>query len=136
MEPLAEMPTEIVLLGWGIVLLIVQLFLQTLAAVGEFGLPYALSPRDDGRTLTGKLGARIERAFYNLLETFPAFAALALALALTGKTGGLGALGAHLWFWSRIVYVPVYVFGIPGLRTAVWTISILGIVLMLIALIA
>jgi uncharacterized MAPEG superfamily protein len=134
MEALNDMPTEIVLLGWGVVLLLVQLVLQTLAAVGEFGLPYALTPRDEGRKIEGVMGGRIERAFYNLLETFPAFAAVALALAVTGKTGGLGATGAHLWFWARIVYVPVYAFGIPGLRTAVWTVSAIGIVLMLIAL--
>jgi uncharacterized MAPEG superfamily protein len=134
MEMLDNIPTEIVLLGWGVVLLLVQMLLQALAAVRELGLPYALTPRDDGRQLKSVMGSRVERAFYNLLETFPAFAAVALALALTGKTGGLGATGAHLWFWARLVYVPVYAFGIPGLRTAVWTVSIVGIVLMLIAL--
>jgi uncharacterized MAPEG superfamily protein len=136
METLAEMPTEIVLLGWGVVLLLIQLVLQTLAAVSEFGLPYALTPRDEGRQLKGVMASRMERAFYNLLETFPAFAVLALALAVTGKAGGLGATGAHLWFWARIVYVPVYAFGIPGLRTAVWTVSVVGIVLMVVALLA
>jgi uncharacterized MAPEG superfamily protein len=82
------------------------------------------------------MAARLERAFYNLLQTFPAFVALALALALTGKTGGLGAIGAHLWFWARIVYVPLYAFGIPGLRTAAWAVALIGLILMLIALLA
>jgi len=41
----------------------------------------------------------------------------ALALVATGKDGGLGATGAHVWLWSRIVYVPAYAFGIPVLRT-------------------
>ena len=134
MESAAGMPTEIVLLGWGVVLLLVQLVLHTLAAVGDFGLGYALTPRDEGRKLEGRVTKRLTRAFHNLLETFPAFAALALALAVTGKTGGLGAVGAHVWFWARVVYVPVYAFGIPGLRTAVWGVSIVGIILMLIAL--
>ena len=135
METLTEVPTEIVLLGWSVVLLLVQLVIHTLAAVGEFGLPYALTPRDEGRQLQGTMAGRLTRAFYNLLETFPAFLALALALAVTGKAGGMGALGAHLWFWARVVYVPVYAFGIPGLRTGVWGVSIVGIILMLIALI-
>jgi uncharacterized MAPEG superfamily protein len=136
MEPLSEMPTEIVLLGWGVVLLLVQLVLQAVAGVGELGLPYALSPRDERKQVSGVMAARLERAFYNLLQTFPAFVALALALALTGKTGGLGAIGAHLWFWSRIVYVPLYAFGIPGLRTAAWAVALIGLILMLIALLA
>jgi uncharacterized MAPEG superfamily protein len=134
MEPVTEMPTEIVLLGWGVVLLLVQLVLHTLAAVSEFGLSYALTARDEGREIKGVMAGRLTRAFFNLLETFPAFAALALALAVTGQTGGLGALGAHLWFWGRVVYVPVYAFGIPGVRTAAWTVSVVGIILMAIAL--
>jgi uncharacterized MAPEG superfamily protein len=136
MEPLSEMPTEIVLLGWAVVLLLVQLVLQAVTGVGELGLPYALSARDERKQVNNVMAARLERAFYNLLQTFPAFVALALALALTGKTGGLGALGAQLWFWSRVVYVPVYAFGIPGLRTAIWAVALVGLILMLIALLA
>jgi uncharacterized MAPEG superfamily protein len=134
MEPLSEMPTEIVLLGWGVVLLLVQLVLYVVPEVLELGMGYALGPRDEHRESKSVVTRRLERAFRNMLETFPAFAAVALALAITGKTGGLGATGAHVWFWARIVYVPVYAFGIPGLRTAVWTVSVIGIVLMLIAL--
>lgn len=134
MEAHTAMSTEITLLGWSVVLVLVQLVLQTLAGVSEFGLGYAFSPRDEGRVLKGAFGARIARAFYNLLETYPLFVALALGLAVTGKTGGLGVTGAHLWLWSRIVYVPVYAAGIPVLRTLVWAASIVGLVLMLVAL--
>lgn len=134
MQPLAELPTEIVLLGWGVVLLIVQLVLYTAPGLLELGVGYALGPRDKQLEPEAVMTRRLGRAFRNLMETFPAFAALALALAVTGKTGGLGATGAHLWFWARVVYVPLYVFAIPGLRTAAWTVSIVGIILMLIAL--
>jgi uncharacterized MAPEG superfamily protein len=134
MEAQAVMPTEITLLAWSVVLVLVQLVLQTLPCVSEFGLDYAFSPRDDRREVKGLIGARLGRAFYNVLETYPLFVALALALVVTGRTGGLGLTGAHIWFWSRVVYVPVYAFGIPLLRTAVWTISIIGLILMLIPL--
>jgi uncharacterized MAPEG superfamily protein len=134
MDAMTAMPTEILLLGWAVALLLVQLVLQTLACVGELGLGYAFSPRDEGRQVKSLYGARISRSFYNLLETFPVFVALALALAVTGKTGGMAATGAHVWFWARIVYVPVYVAGIPVLRTLVWTVSIIGLIMMLIAL--
>ncbi len=134
MDTIVTMPTEIVLLGWAVVLLLVQLVLQTLACVFEFGLGYAFTPRDDGRVVKNVYGARITRAFYNLLETFPVFVALALALVATGKAGGLGATGAQVWFWARIVYVPVYAAGIPVVRTLVWTVSIIGLIMMLVAL--
>jgi uncharacterized MAPEG superfamily protein len=127
-------PTEIVLLGWSVVLLLVQLTLQAAAGVIEFGPPYAFSARDEGKRPQHVIGARLGRAFHNLLETYPAFVALALALAVTGKTGGMGATGAQIWFWARIVYVPLYAFGVPYLRTLVWTIAAVGLVMMLIAL--
>ncbi len=43
-------------------------------------------------------------------------------------------LGAQLYFWSRLIYVPIYALGIPYLRTLVWTVSMVGIVLLLIPL--
>ena len=134
MDAMTTMPTEIVLLGWSVVLLLVQLALQATAGVIENGPPYAFSPRDEGKQVKGIVGARLSRAFYNLLETYPAFVALALALAVASKTGGLGETGAQIWFWARVVYVPIYAFGIPYLRTLVWTISAVGLVMMLIAL--
>ena len=134
METTAQMPTEIVVLEWGVILLLVQLVLQTIAGVSELGLGYAVSARDEGRQVKGVYAARITRAFYNLLETFVVFVALALALAISGKAGGLGATGAWVWFWARVVYVPAYAIGIPFVRTLVWTVSAIGLVLMLIRL--
>ena len=73
---------------------------------------------------------------HNLLETYPAFIALALALTVTGKTGGLAATGAVLWLIARLAYVVVYAAGIPVIRTAIWFASIVGLVLMLIRLLS
>ncbi len=122
------------LLGWSVVLLLVQITLQAVSSILELGLTYAMSPHDEGREARGLYAGRIARALYNLLETYPAFVALALALAMTGKTGGLGYLGAQVWFWARIIYVPVYIAGIPVVRTLIWAASVVGLVMMLIAL--
>ncbi len=127
----SAMSTEITLLGWSVVLLIVQIALQASAGVLELGLPYALTARDERKQVQGLYAGRLERALRNLLESYAAFVALALALAVTGKTGGMGALGAQVWFWARIVYLPLYIFGIPGLRTLVWTVSLIGLLMML-----
>jgi uncharacterized MAPEG superfamily protein len=56
---------------------------------------------------------------------------VALALIVTQRTGGAGALGATIWILARIVYIPIYVFGIIYVRTLVWTVSIVGLVMML-----
>jgi uncharacterized MAPEG superfamily protein len=94
MRPL---PTEIVMLGVAAALLLGQLFLQSVSATIEMGGVYKAGPRDERRELQGVFAGRAERAFRNLLETFPVFAALALALVVTGRNGGLGAMGAEAW---------------------------------------
>jgi uncharacterized MAPEG superfamily protein len=131
MQPL---PTEIVMLGVGVVLLLLQLFLQSIPATIEMGGDYKAGPRDEARALRGVFAGRADRAFRNLLETFPAFAALALALVVTGRNGGLGALGAEVWVAMRILYVPLYFIQIPYLRSLVWFVSIFALVAMLVRL--
>jgi uncharacterized MAPEG superfamily protein len=59
---------------------------------------------------------------------------LALALAVTGQSGGSGALGALLWFGARIVYLPLYLLGVPWLRTVAYGVSLGGLILMLMRL--
>lgn len=125
----AAASTEISVLGWSVVLLLAQIILQ---AVSTYDLgPYLLGPRDDNRRSGNIVAGRLKRALQNLLETYPAFVALALALALTGKTGGMAATGAWLWLAARVVYVPLYAFGVPAVRTLVWLVSIVGILMML-----
>jgi len=130
----AAASSEIVVLGWSVVLLLVQIILQ---AVSTYDLgPYLLGPRDDNRQSGNVVAGRLKRALENLLETYPAFVALALALAVTGKTGGIAATGAWIWLAARIVYVPLYAFGVPAVRTLAWVVSIVGILMMLIRLMA
>ena len=70
----------------------------------------------------------------NYVENFTPFVAVALALIVTQRTGGAGALGATIWILARIVYLPIYLFGVIYVRTAVWAISIVGLVMMLSAI--
>jgi uncharacterized MAPEG superfamily protein len=37
------------------------------------------------------------------------------------------ALGAELYFWARLAYLPIYIVGIPYLRTLVWAVSLWGL---------
>ncbi|WP_369810066.1 MAPEG family protein [Bradyrhizobium sediminis] len=131
MQPL---PTEIVMLGLGTMLLLVQLFLQSISSTVEMGGDYKAGPRDEPRVVQGIFAGRADRAFRNLLETFPIFAALALALVVTGRNGGLGTLGAEAWVVTRVLYVPLYVIQIPYARSLVWLVSVLALVAMLVRL--
>ena len=130
----AASSTEIAVLGWSVVLLLAQVLLQ---AVSTYDLgPYLLGPRDDNRQSGNVMAGRLKRALENLLETYPAFVALALALAVTGKTGGIAATGAWVWLIARVVYVPLYAFGVPAVRTLAWVVSVVGLLMMLVRLVA
>ena len=41
------------------------------------------------------------------------------------------ALGATVFFWGRLVYWPVYLAGIIYLRTLVWFVGIVGLVMII-----
>lgn len=125
------MAVELSLLGWSVVLLLVYVALQGALVCPLRGLSWNAGPRDEGQPPLGRYPGRATRALENFKETYPAFIALALALAVTGKTGGIGALGAELWFAGRVAYLPLYVFGVPWLRTLAFGITLAGLVMML-----
>jgi uncharacterized MAPEG superfamily protein len=77
------------------------------------------------------VGGRLDRSFYNLLETFPFFAAVVLVGGALGVHSSMTALGAQIFFWARVVYIPVYALGLPAVRTGIWGVSVVGIVMLL-----
>lgn len=128
------MTTEIRMLAWVIALGVVQLLLAATLATQQRGLKWNASARDGAAAPLSGVAARMDRAFGNLMETFPFFAAAVLAVVLSGRNDATSALGAQLFFWGRLIYVPLYALGIPYLRTAVWTVSLVGLLMVLLAL--
>jgi uncharacterized MAPEG superfamily protein len=128
------MTTELCMLMWSVVLGLVQVALAATCSVGQRGLGWAISPRDEVKPPLTGIGGRLDRARANFLETFPLFAVVVLAAHLLQRHDHMTVLGAQLYFWARLVYVPVYAAGIPYLRTLLWAASIVGIVLVLAAL--
>ncbi len=124
---------EMTVLAWSVILLFVHIVVQVLLAWKNQGLGYLMSARDDDKSVSHPTD-RVTRGLRNYVETYGAFVALALALVVTGKAGGYGATGAWVWFIARVVYVPVFAAGIPVLRTGVWTVSIIGLLMMLVKL--
>ena len=47
-------------------------------------------------------------------------------MIVTQHTGGLGAT---LWIIGRVIYLPIYLAGIPYIRTAAWLLSIVGLLM-------
>ena len=128
------MGMEVTMLLWSVVLGLVQIAIAATAGSKDVGLPYNLSSRDEPPPKSlGQLAGRLTRAANNFRETFGLFAVSVILVLLLHRQSNGSALGAELYFWARVVYVPVYAFGIAVVRTIVWTVSVVGIVMVLLA---
>jgi uncharacterized MAPEG superfamily protein len=135
MEPVSASASPLtLLLAWSVVLLVAHVLLQGMLATRELGTEWNAGPRDEGKEPESKLAGRAARASSNFRETYPAFVALAAGLLFTGETSGLGLIGAVVWFVGRIVYYPLYLAGIPYIRSLVWLAAMAGLGLMFLAL--
>lgn len=125
---------ELKMLFYSAILGIVQLLLAAQLSTAQRGLKWNISARDEViPELTG-VAARVSRAFKNFMETFPFFAAAILMVQITQRHSPSSSIGAVMYFWARVMYVPLYAAGIPGVRTIVWCISFVGLVMVLAAL--
>lgn len=94
------------------------------------GLRVAFGNRDD-MPEPSPLAARADRAAKNMLENLVLFVALVMVAHLSEADPHRVALGARLFFWSRVLYFPVYLAGIKFVRSAIWGVSVLGLGLIL-----
>lgn len=129
----ANVSIEIQLLFCALALGIVQLLLAILVSVGGRGVSWGLGARDDAAAPLGKIAGRIERAYENFIETFPFFAVAVLVAHALDKHTAVSAMGAQLYVWARLLYIPAYVIAIPMVRTLVWFASIIGILMVMAA---
>lgn len=128
------MSIEMKMLVWSIVLGLVQIGLAATWGTMQRGLKWNAGPRDGVAEPLIGIAGRLARASHNFLETFVFFAVAVLAVLLTQKSDAQTALGAQIYFWARLAYLPMYAAGVSYLRTLVWVVSIAGLVMVLAAL--
>lgn len=129
MEAAAASPIQ-VLLVLSVALLVFHVALQGMLATKELGPEWNAGPRDEARDPKGILAGRAARASANFRETYPGFVALALAVALVPDSSGWDLIGGWLWFIARLVYIPLYLAGIPYIRSLVWLVALAGLAIM------
>jgi uncharacterized MAPEG superfamily protein len=127
----AALPIELTILAFSVLLLFVHIGLQGMLATRERGSAWNAGPRDGEMPPLGPLAGRAERALSNFNETYPAFIAAVLTVVVAGRTGGWSELGVWLWLIARIAYIPLYLGGVPYIRSLLWLVSVAGIVLVL-----
>jgi uncharacterized MAPEG superfamily protein len=98
------------------------------------GMKVAFGNRHDVPATQPPWVERADRAAKNMLENLPFFIGLVAVAHLGGRHGERVELGAHLFFWARVAYWPIYLAGIPVVRTLVWYVSIAGLALIFSAL--
>jgi len=97
------------------------------------GMKVGFSNRDKLPEAT-PLGGRAERAAQNTKENFLLFVPLALVAHVSGHADQ-ATTGALIFFYARIIYLPVYLLGITYLRSVIWGAGIVGLGMMTAALI-
>lgn len=130
------MSTELMILGWTLVLALVQIMLTAQMRTAETGLSYNMGARDGEAPPMRPITARLQRAQANLFETLPLFAAAVLTAYVAGREGELTLWGSYAYLGARVLYVPLYAAGVALVRSLAWVVSIAGLGAILVAILA
>jgi uncharacterized MAPEG superfamily protein len=131
---LPGLSTEMTMLAAAMVLGMLHLFLAARANNGQRGPQWNLGPRDGVPPPVTPMAGRLERARVNFMETFPFFAAAVLALHVLDRHSVWTIYGSELYVAARILYLPLYAFGVFGLRTLIWILGTVGVIALIVAL--
>ncbi|MEO6395225.1 MAG: MAPEG family protein [Devosia sp.] len=134
MPDLSTFSAELLLLLGSLVLHALYLGTQAILYRLQYGVMFAATARDE-EAPPGVLLARAERALRNFLETWPGFIALVVIIELSGRNDALTFWGAQIWFWCRLLYLPLYLSGVFMLRSLVWFASACGLFLMFLGIV-
>jgi uncharacterized MAPEG superfamily protein len=124
------------MLGWTLVLAFVQILLFDVARTSQYGAKWNMGARDGTMPPLSAVAERLKRAQDNLFETLPLFIAAVLIAHVADRNSALTALGAQIYLICRVVYVPLYAFGVPVLRSLVWIGSAVGLGMIVWAILA
>ena len=128
------MTPELTYLAATLILAVVQIFLPATGRTRQFGTKWNAGPRDEATPPVGPITGRLERAQSNLYETLPLFIGAVLIAHVTGEDGVLTYWGTALYFWARLIYIPLYAFGVTGLRSLAFMASLVGLLMIIAAL--
>jgi uncharacterized MAPEG superfamily protein len=129
------MTLELKMLALSSVLGLVQIVLAAHAASLQRGYVWTASSRDEPAPALTGLAGRLARALQNFVETFPLFAAAVLIAHAAATHSWMTEWGVQLYFWGRVAYLALYTAGVFLVRSLVWNVAVVGIVLVLLSLV-
>ena len=123
------MKLEFIMLGATIVLALVNIMWAGNVRTKQYGSEWNMGARDGEMPPLNPLAGRLLRAQDNLYETLPLFIAAVLGAAFLDRLGWKTEVGASLYFIGRLIYLPLYAAGIPKIRTLIFGVSLVGLIL-------
>jgi uncharacterized MAPEG superfamily protein len=128
------MTEDLMMLTWSAALCALLWVPYILARIGAWGLVPTVGYPDSTPDVPS-WSDRTRKAHGNLVENLVPFTALVLVAHVGGVANEMTALGATLFFWSRVAHAIVYAFGIPWLRTVAFFGGFVGQVMIFLAII-
>jgi uncharacterized MAPEG superfamily protein len=125
------MPVELKILALGALLLLVHIFTATRFKTAQYGRKWNVGARDETLPAANPVTGRTVRAQANFQETFPVAIVALIGIVVANRTSSTTALGGWIWLGARLVYLPLYAFGIPVIRTIVWAVGLAGLVMVI-----
>lgn len=122
------MTVDLQMLLFSALLCVALAFPYSLGFILTRGLYTVAGNREDYPPGTGWIG-RAHRAHLNMVENLVPFAALVLAAAVSGQADAWTALGAQVFFFSRVLHAVVYIMGVPWVRSLGYAGGLAGIVM-------
>ncbi len=127
------MSVELTMLVYSTALLLLLVLVQATVGVLAQGLMPMAGPRDD-LPEPKPFQARTKRVVDNHREGLTMFAPLVLVAALVHVSNHWTALGAQLFFYSRVAHAGIYLAGLPMIRPLAWAVGLVGTLMVLAAL--
>ena len=118
--------TNILILSFLLVLIQITIPVLISLLTNNVKLSYLFSSRDNEANTSIYID-RANRSLNNLFETLPIFIGLVLLSIINDVDNSLLAM---IWLLARIIYVPIYIIGINYLRTIIWAISLICLIIM------
>jgi uncharacterized MAPEG superfamily protein len=128
------MTFELGILAWTLVLAFGQILAFDVARTGQYGLDWNTGARDETMPPLSPMASRLQRAQDNLFETLPLFAIAVLIAHVAGRNGALTHWGSLIYLAGRVLYVPLYAFGVKQIRSLVWLVSTGGMLAVILAI--
>ena len=125
------MAVELKIAAFGALLLLVHVFAAVHLKTKQYGRDWNVGPRDESLPPLNPVAGRLARAQANFQETFPIAILALLGVVIAGRTSEWTAVGGWIWLGARIIYLPLYGYGVRGIRTVAFVISVAGLVMVL-----